>query len=265
MSVVTHTLRNRPNFTQSVQNTLTMAYRGLLRIKRTPEQLLDVVAQPILFTVLFTFLFGGAISGDSATYLTFLVPGILVQSVITLSVVTGTGLRQDMNTGVFDRFRSLPIARISPLSGALLIDTLRYAIATVTTFAVAFLLGYRPGGGFGALLLTGLLVIGCCWALSWIFAFLGIISRTPEALQGIAIFILYPLTLLSNAFVPVETLPDWLQTFVHVNPVTYLVGAARDLLSTGTIGMNFAVSIAAAVVTVIVFAPLSVRAYMRIA
>lgn len=236
---------------------------GLLKIKRTPEQLLDVVAQPILFTVLFTFLFGGAISGDPATYLTFLVPGILVQSVITLSVVTGTGLRQDMNTGVFDRFRSLPIARISPLSGALLIDTLRYTIATVTTFVTGFALGYRPGGGFGALLMAGLLVIGCCWALSWIFAFLRIISRSAEALQGIAIFILYPLTLLSNAFVPVDTLPHWLQTFVHLNPVTYLVGAARDLLSTGTIGINFAVSIAAALAVVAVFAPLSVRAYMR--
>lgn len=263
MSIVSTDLRARASVTQAVQNTLTMAYRGLLRIRRTPEQLLDVVAQPILFTVLFTFLFGGAISGNPATYLTFLVPGILVQSVITLAVVTGTGLRQDMNTGVFDRFRSLPIARIAPLSGALLIDTLRYTIATMTTFAVAFLLGYRPGGGFAALVGTAALVIGCCWALSWIFAFLGVISRTPEALQGIAIFILYPLTLLSNAFVPVATLPGWLQTFVHINPVTYLVGAARDLLTTGAIGTDFAISIVAAIAVVAVFAPLSVRAYMR--
>lgn len=263
MSTIAQPLRDRATLAQSVQNTLTMAYRGLLRVKRTPEQFLDVVAQPILFTVMFTFLFGGAISGDPDTYLTFLVPGILVQSVITLSVVTGTGLRQDMNTGVFDRFRSLPIARIAPLSGALLIDTLRYTIATVTTFAAGFILGYRPGGGLRTVIAAGLLVIGCCWALSWIFAFLGIISRTPEALQGIAIFILYPLTLLSNAFVPVETLPDWLQVFVHANPVTYLVGAARDLLSTGRIGMNFAVSIAASIAIVAVFAPLSVRAYMR--
>ncbi|PXY23251.1 hypothetical protein DI005_17635 [Prauserella sp. PE36] len=263
MTTVAPALRRTPSPAQAFQSTCTMAYRGLLTIKRTPEQFLDVVAQPILFTVLFTFLFGGAIAGDTGSYLTFLIPGILVQSIITASVATGAGLREDMNSGVFDRFRTLPIARIAPLAGALLIDTLRYSIAAITTFLAGFALGYRPGGGFAAMAGAALLVIGCAWALSWVFAFLGIISRTPEALQGIAIFVLYPLTLLSGAFVPIDTMPDWLQTAAYLNPITYLVSAARDLLNTGTIGTDLSLSIVAAIATVIVFAPLSVRAYMR--
>jgi len=263
MTTLTSVLRRTPGPIQTLRNTLTMAYRGILTIKRTPEQFLDVVAQPILFTVLFTFLFGGAIAGDTATYLTFLIPGILVQSIITASVATGVGLREDMNSGVFDRFRTLPIARSAPLAGALLIDVLRYMIAAITTFLAGFALGYRPEGGFGAIVGAALLVIGCAWALSWVFAFLGVISRTAEALQGIAIFVLYPLTLLSGAFVPIETMPGWLQTAAYFNPVTYLVSAARELLNTGAIGTDFAMSIVAAIAIVTVFAPLAVRAYKR--
>ena len=263
MTTLTSVLRRTPGPIQTLRNTLTMAYRGILTIKRTPEQFLDVVAQPILFTVLFTFLFGGAIAGDTATYLTFLIPGILVQSIITASVATGVGLREDMNSGVFDRFRTLPIARSAPLAGALLIDVLRYMIAAITTFLAGFALGYRPEGGFVAIVGAALLVIGCAWALSWVFAFLGVISRTAEALQGIAIFVLYPLTLLSGAFVPIETMPGWLQTAAYFNPVTYLVSAARELLNTGAIGTDFAMSIVAAIAIVTVFAPLAVRAYKR--
>lgn len=264
MSTVTPALRRTPGPAQALANTLTMAYRSLLTIKRTPEQFLDVVAQPILFTVLFTFLFGGAIAGDTASYLTFLIPGILVQSILTASVATGAGLREDMNSGVFDRFRTLPIARSAPLAGALLVDVLRYTIAAITTFLAGFALGYRPDGGFGAIVGAALLVIGCAWALSWVFAFLGVISRTAEALQGIAIFVLYPLTLLSGAFVPIDTMPDWLQTAAYLNPVTYLVSAARELLNIGAVGADFVLSIAAAFAIVVVFAPLAVRAYKRI-
>jgi ABC-2 type transport system permease protein len=263
MTAMTQSLSRRPRIAQAVSNTLTLAYRAILQIKRTPEQFLDVVVQPILFTVLFTFLFGGAIAGDTRSYLTILVPGILVQSLITASVATGTGLREDMNSGVFDRFRSLPIARIAPLAGALLVDTLRYGVAALMTFLAGLALGYRPDGGILAILGAALLVIGCAWALSWFFAFLGILSRTPEALQGIAIFVLYPLTLLSGAFVPIETMPDWLQTAAYVNPLTYLVAAARELLSTGMVGTDFLMSIAAAIAIVAVFAPVSVRAYQR--
>ena len=143
-------LSNRTSLRQTVENTLTMAYRGLVKIRRTPEQLVDVTVQPIIFTLMFAYIFGGAIAGNVESYLPALIPGILVQTVITTSVVTGTQLREDMDKGVFDRFRSLPIARIAPLSGALLADTLRYAIATSITFVVGFLMGYLPAGGFGA-------------------------------------------------------------------------------------------------------------------
>ncbi|WP_414672894.1 ABC transporter permease [Lacisediminihabitans sp.] len=256
-------LKNHTSLGQTISNSLTMAYRGLLKIKRTPEQLIDVTVQPILFTLMFTYLFGGAIAGNVQSYLPLLIPGILVQTVITGSVVTGVQLREDMDKGVFDRFKSLPIARIAPLAGALLADTVRYAIATTLTFVMGFVMGYRPDGGFGSVVLAGLLVVACSWAISWIFAFFGVIARSASSVQGISMVILFPLTFLSNAFVPVDSLPGWLQVFVNGNPISHLVSAVRDLANTGTVGMDAAISIIGAVVIVAVFAPLTVRAYMR--
>jgi ABC-2 type transport system permease protein len=140
-------LNNHVSFGQSVRNSITMAYRGVLKIRRTPEQLFDVTLQPIIFTLMFTYIFGGAISGNVQSYLPVIIPGILVQTVITTSIVTGVQLREDMDKGVFDRFKSLPIARIAPLAGALLADTIRYTIATVLTFTMGYIMGYRPDGG----------------------------------------------------------------------------------------------------------------------
>lgn len=256
-------LKNRTSLSQTAANTLTMAYRGLVKIRRTPEQLFDVTLQPIIFTLMFTYIFGGAISGDVASYLPVIIPGILVQTVITTSVVTGTQLREDMDKGVFDRFRSLPIARIAPLSGALLADTIRYAIATTLTFVMGYIMGFRPGGGIGAVLGAALLVIVCAWAMSWIFAFFGVIARTASSVQGISMLILFPLTFLSNAFVPVDTMPGWLQAFVKVNPVSHLVTAVRDLTASGAVGADLWISLLGAAVIVVIFAPLTVRAYMR--
>lgn len=260
---VARKVKNYTSFGQSVQNSFTMAYRGLLKIKRTPEQLFDVTLQPIIFTLMFTYIFGGAIAGDVASYLPIIIPGILVQTVITTSIVTGVQLREDMDKGVFDRFRSLPIARIAPLAGALLADTVRYAIATTLTFTMGFIMGFRPEAGIGGVLAASLLVIAFSWAISWIFAFFGVIARTASSVQGIAMLILFPLTFLSNAFVPVDTLPTWLQTFVNVNPVSHLVTAVRDLVNHGTIGADFWFSILGAAVIVAIFAPLAVKAYMR--
>ena len=195
------TLKNHVSIAQTVQNSFSMAYRGLLKIRRTPEQLIDVTLQPIIFTLMFSYIFGGAIAGSVADYLPTLIPGILVQTVVTTSVVTGVQLREDMDKGVFDRFKSLPIARIAPLAGALLADTVRYAIATTLTFTMGFVLGYRPEGGIGYVVLAGLLVIVCSWAISWIFAFFGVIARSASSVQGISFLVLFPLTFLSNAFV----------------------------------------------------------------
>jgi len=256
-------LKNHVSITQTVANSFTMAYRGLLKIKRTPEQLFDVTLQPIIFTLMFAYLFGGAISGDVQKYLPLLIPGILVQTVITTSVVTGVQLREDMDKGVFDRFKSLPIARIAPLAGALLADTLRYAIATTITFVVGFIIGYRPEGGVGFVILAGLLVVVCSWAISWIFAFFGVIARTAGSVQGISFLVLFPLTFLSNAYVPVDTLPDWLKWFATVNPVSHLVTAVRELANSGTFGADAWLALLGAAVVVAVFAPLTVRAYMR--
>jgi ABC-2 type transport system permease protein len=256
-------LKNRTSLQQTLANTISMAARGLLKIKRTPEQLIDVTLQPILFTLMFSYIFGGAIAGDVKSYLPTLIPGILVQTVITTSVVTGVQLREDMDKGVFDRFKSLPIARIAPLSGALLADTLRYGIATTLTFVMGYVMGYRPAGGLGNVVLAGLLVIACSWAVSWIFAFFGVIARTASSVQGISMMILFPLTFLSNAYVNADTMPGWLQGFVEVNPISHLVTAVRELANQGTFGQDAVVSLVGAAVIVIVFAPLTVKAYMR--
>src|ERR1700744_5148736 len=218
-------LKNRTSISQTVNNTFTMAYRGLLKIKRTPEQLFDVTLQPILFTLMFTYIFGGAIAGSVKSYIPIIIPGILIQTVITTSVVTGVQLREDMDKGVFNRFKSLPIARIAPLSGALLADTIRYGIATVLTFTMGYIMGYRPGAGLKGVIAGGLLVILFAWCISWIFAFFGVIARTASSVQGISLLILFPLTFLSNAFVPTNTLPHWLQTFVKFNPISHLIAA----------------------------------------
>ncbi|MFT3715572.1 MAG: ABC transporter permease [Gordonia sp. (in: high G+C Gram-positive bacteria)] len=245
----------------TVRQSLSMGYRGLLKIRHNPEQLIDVVFQPIIFTLMFTYIFGGAISGNVHSYLPVIIPGILVQSVITTSMVTGTQLREDMDKGVFDRFRSLPIARISPLAGALLADVVRYLVASVITFGVGLAIGWRPNpvGAIASILLVGV----CAFAVSWIFALMGCLIKKASAVQGISMLILFPLTFMSNAFVPVDTMPGWLQAFVKVNPVSHLVSAVRELCNTGHPGVDVVWSLVGAAVIVAIFAPLAVTAYIR--
>ena len=256
-------LKNSVSLGQTLRNSLSMAARGLIKMRRTPEQLIDVTIQPIVFTVMFTYIFGGAIAGSVADYLPFLLPGILVQTVITTSVVTGVQLREDMDKGVFDRFRSLPIARVAPLAGALLGDTVRYGIATTITFATGYIMGYRPEGVLAGVVAAGLLVIAASWAVSWIFAFFGVIARSAASVQGISFLILFPLTFLSNAFVPADTLPPLLEWFVEINPISHLVTAARSLTSGVDATGDILSTLLGALVIVAIFAPLTVRAYMR--
>lgn len=248
---------------QSVSQSLTMAYRGLIKLRHNPEQLFDVVIQPVIFTVMFTYIFGGAISGDVASYLPIIIPGILVQTVITASIVTGTQLREDMDKGVFDRFKSLPITRISPLAGALLSDMVRYLIATTITFAMGLAMGYRPGGGVLGVVAAGLLVMVCAFAISWIFALMGVLMNKASSVQGISMLVLFPLTFMSNAFVPADTMPGWMQTFVSINPVSHLVTAVRELANDGHLGIHVLWSLLGAAAIVAVMAPLTVRTYMR--
>lgn len=254
-------LKNRVSLQQTISNSLVMAYRGLRKMRRTPEQFFDVTLQPILFTLMFTYLFGGAIAGNVTSYLPIIIPGILAQTVITTSLVTGVQLREDMDKGVFNRFRSLPIARIAPLAGALLADTIRYGIATVLTIVMGYIMGYRPE--LLGIVIGAVLVMGVAWCISWIFAFFGVIARTASSVQGISLIVLFPLTFLSNAFVPVNTLPGWLQVFVKVNPISHLISAVRLLANSGTIGNDFWLTLLGAVAVVMIFAPLTVQAYMR--
>lgn len=257
------TLSKRPTVAQTIQQSLTMAYRGLLKVRYTPEQLMDVTLQPILFTLMFTYLFGGAISGNVHNYLPIIIPGILAQSILTGAITIGVQLREDMDKGVFDRFRSLPIARIAPLAGALLADTLRYTIVTVLTFTMGYIMGYRPAAGIQGVLLISVLVIAFAWCISWIFALAGVVGRSASTVQGMSMMILFPLTFLSNAFVPVNTLPGGLKWFVQFNPVSHLVTAIRELLNERTIGADFWLTIVGGLVILMIFIPLTVRAYMR--
>jgi ABC-2 type transport system permease protein len=222
--------RPRTTITEIVSQTLIMAWRALKKMRRNPEQFFDVTLQPLLFTAMFAYIFGGVITGNVHTYLPLLIPGIVAQTVLTTCMSTGVQLREDMEKGVFDRFKALPMARIAPLAGPMVADLVRYLIAAGLTFVMGVIIGYRPGGGvLGVLGVLGAIVLAIFtgWALAWIFTFIGTIAKSARAVQGISFLFLFPLTFLSNAFVPVTTLPGWLQAFVKVNPVSHLVSGPQ--------------------------------------
>jgi ABC-2 type transport system permease protein len=255
--------RARTSVGETVSQTLSMAWRALKKMRRNPEQFFDVTLQPLLFTAMFAYIFGGAISGNVHSYLPLLIPGIVAQTVLTTCMSTGVQLREDMDKGVFDRFKSLPVARIAPLAGPMVADLVRYLIAASLTFVMGAIIGYRPGGGVPGVLGAILLAVFTGWAIAWIFTFIGTIARNARSVQGMSMLILFPLTFLSNAFVPVRTLPGPLATFVKINPVSQLVSAARDLADYGTISAEVGWTLLAGAVVIAIFAPLSVRSYKR--
>jgi ABC-2 type transport system permease protein len=256
-------LTTRPSLADTVSQTLTMAWRALKKMRRNPEQWFDVTIQPLLFTAMFAYIFGGAISGDVESYLPIIITGILAQTALTACMATGIQLREDMDKGVFDRFKSLPIARIAPLAGPAVADLVRYATAATLTILTGLAMGYRPGGGFLGVVGGWLLTIVAGWSLAWIFTWLGTIARSAQAVQGISMMIMFPLTFLSNAFVPESTLPSWLEAFVKVNPVSLVVSAVRDLMNDGALTANVGWALLGCAVVVAVFLPLSVRSYSR--
>jgi len=247
----------------TVSQTMTMAWRATKKMRRNPEQFFDVVFQPLLFTAMFAYIFGGAVSGSVQDYLPLLIPGILAQTTLTACIATGIQLREDMDKGVFDRFKSLPIARIAPLAGPAIADLLRYGTAATLTILTGMAMGYRPGGGVVGVFAGWLLTIIAGWSLAWIFTYLGTKARSAQAVQGISMMIMFPLTFLSNAFVPADTLPGWLEAFVNINPVSHVVTAVRDLLNEGHITTEVGWALLGCVVVVAVFLPLSVRSYSR--
>ena len=255
--------RPRVSLGETLAQTLIMAWRALKKMRRNPEQLFDVTVQPLLFTAMFAYIFGGAISGNVHAYLPELIPGIVAQTVLTTCMATGVQLREDMEKGVFDRFKALPMARIAPLAGPMVADLVRYLIAAGLTFVMGVIIGYRPGGGVLGVLGAIVLAIFTGWALAWIFTYFGTIAKSARAVQGMSFLILFPLTFLSNAFVPVNTLPGWLAAFVKVNPVSHLVSATRALANQGAVTSQAGWTLLASLAVILVFAPLSVRSYRR--
>lgn len=247
----------------TVHQTLAMAGRALIKMRRNPEQFFDVTLQPLLFTAMFTYIFGGAVAGSTAGYLPLIIPGILAQTALTACMATGIQLREDMDKGVFDRFRSLPISRIAPLAGPAIADLVRYAIAATLTILVGIAMGYRPGGGLPGVLGGWLLTVIAAWSLGWIFTWFGTIARSAQAVQGFSMMIMFPLSFLSNAFVPVQTMPGWLQAFVRINPVSLVIDACRDLMNDGRLTAHVAWAAVGCAAVVAIFAPLAVRSYSR--
>jgi ABC-2 type transport system permease protein len=261
--LVRHTVQTSVTIRDTFAETKAMAWRALIKMRRTPEQLVDVSFMPLMLTVLFGFMFGGAISGNTASYLPVLIPGIVAMSTISACVAAGTQLREDMNKGVFDRFRSLPIARISPLAGPMMADLVRYALAASVTITMGMIMGYRPGGG--ALGVAGgvLLAVITGWSLAWIFMWLGTFAKNAGSVQGMSMMIMFPLAFVSNAFVPVNTLPGWLRTLVRVSPVSHVVSALRDLMNKGAVTMQVGWALAGCAAVAAFFVPLAVRSYSR--
>lgn len=250
-----------------VEQSLTLAWRNIVRIRQNPEALADVTFQPIIFLLLFLFVFGGAVvaktGGTWHDYLPTLLPGVMVQSVVFSTMGTGVGLNDDFAKGVFDRFRSLPIARISPLVGAVLGDTIRYLTSVVILMATGFALGFRFENGVLYGVLACLLVLTFALALCWVWVWLGLTMKTAQGVQGVAFLVMFPLTFGSNVFVDASTLPNFMQSWVKINPITYLVDAMRGLMLGGDIQKPLLITFAFMAGVVAVFAPLALRAYRR--
>jgi len=248
-----------------IRHSIVLARRSLIGVVRNPESLIDVTLQPIIFLALFTYVFGGAIAGGSQhDYLQFLLPGILAQTIAFGGVAIGVNLNSDIEKGVFDRFRSLPIARAAPLVGAVLSDIVRYVLLTVVTLGFGYVLGFRAQTSVPEVLAACLLAIAFALCLSWAAVFIRMVVRTPGAVQGIMFLILMPLTFATGIFVPVDTLPSWLEGFTKVNPMTHLVDALRGLMLGGDgVGADVLWTLGWMAALVAVFVPLALRAYGR--
>ena len=251
----------RPSRPGPIATSLTFAWRAALKIKHVPEQLLDVTVTPILFLLMFTYLFGGAVSGSTSEYLQYILPGILVQSVLFTTVYSGVTLNTDVTKGVVDRFRSLPIWRPAPLVGAMIGDSVRYAFAAIVVMTVGIIMGFDPEGGVFGVLAGMALVVVFSFGLAWVFTALGAVMRTPNAVMNAGFMSIFPLIFLSNIFVEPETMPSGLKAFVDVNPISHLVTATRDLMAGGGEADNILIVLGTGVLLTAIFAPLTVKLY----
>jgi oleandomycin transport system permease protein len=256
--------RPEPQDFRGLRHSLVLAKRSLIKTSRTPEQLIDVTVQPIIFLLLFTYIFGGAIGGGSQhQYLQYLLPGLLGQSIAMGSISLGQNLNADIEKGVFDRFRSLPIARSVPLVGAVLADFIRYLLLCVIFLGFGYVIGFRvmtnPLSAAAALGLAIAFALCFCW----VSVFVGMKARTSGSVQGIMFLLVLPLSFASNTFVKVSTMPGWMQAFVKVNPISHLVATTRGLMLGGPIASNLAWTLGWMVALLVIFVPLALRGYNR--
>jgi oleandomycin transport system permease protein len=249
---------------RNVRHAFVLAKRNLVKTARTPEQLIDVTIQPIIFLLLFVYVFGGAIGGGSRhEYLQFLLPGLLGQGIAMGSIALGQNMNADIEKGVFDRFRSLPIARSVPLVGAVLADFVRYLILCVMFLGFGYAIGFRVETNPLALLGAVALAIGFALCFCWLSLWVGLKARTPGSVQGIMFLLIFPLSFGSSAFVSTDTMPGWLQAWTDINPITRLVDSMRGLMLGGPVANNLLITFAWMAGLLAVFVPLALRAYKR--
>jgi ABC-2 type transport system permease protein len=253
----------RPPKASALSAAFSFGWRGMLKVKHVPEQLLDVTITPVMFVLMFTYLFGGAIAGSTAEYLRYILPGILVMSVLFTTVYSGVALNTDLTKGVVDRFRSLPIWRPAPLVGSLIGDSVRYLIAGTVIIVLGVALGYRSDGGVGGVLAALALVVVFAFGLSWVFTTIGLVMRSPNAVMSAGFMGIFPVTFLSNAFVDPTTLPTGLEAFVNANPISITIDATRGLMEGNPSAGDIGIVLATVAALTLVFAPLTVRLYQR--
>jgi ABC-2 type transport system permease protein len=253
----------RPPAPSAFSNALVFGWRAVLKFKHVPEQLFDLVMTPIMFTLLFTFVFGGALAGSPGDYLQVFLPGILVQTVMFNAVYSGMGLSTDLGKGLFDRFRSLPIWSLAPFAGLMVGDVLRHLIAGGIILTIGLILGYRPEAGILGVLGSFALLITIGFGTGWIFIVLGLLIRTPMTVMTIGFSLMFPLVFASNIMVDPATMPGWLRAFVEVNPVSLSTSAMRGLMSGGATFEQVALALLAPVGMTVVLAPLTVWLYRR--
>jgi ABC-2 type transport system permease protein len=256
-------MRGRPRPPSALSSVVTLAWRAMLKIKHVPFQLFDVTVTPIMFTLLFTYIFGGALAGTPGEYIQYLLPGVLVQTVVFITVYTGMGLNGDIHKGLYDRFRSLPMWQPSPLLGALAGDLFRYSMASALILIVGFILGFRPQAGILGVLLALALVLVFAFALSWLWIIVGMLVRTPESVMTTSFIFLFPLTFASDIFVKLETMPKWLQEVVSRNPVTRLANASRELMHGEPAAADVGWVLLASAIIVLVASPIAMRMYRK--
>ena len=247
-----------------LRNTFTLTWRSVLKLRTNLEDVVGLSLQPIMFLLLFTYVFGGAIGhGSTHGYLQYELPGLLVMTVVFATLGTGLMLNQDITSGVFDRFRTLPIARWAPLAGAVMGDMVRYLISVAITIGFGMILGFRVTTNPASAVAGCLLLLAFALAMCWVSALIGLLVKTPQGVQAFGFIAFFPLVFGSNLLAPTETMPGWLQSFVKVNPMTLLTDAERGLFTGGPVATPAVQSMLWALGIFVVFAPLAVRAYRR--